>query len=74
VAGASTSRLRTRIGACSLATHRYGFDKRQRELKKEQKKEEKRQRKLERRSTQEGGEADQTQEQEDAPELERDQS
>jgi hypothetical protein len=37
-----------------LARHKYGIEKRQRELKKEQKKEEKRQRKLERRGTPEG--------------------
>lgn len=40
-----------------LARHKYGIEKRQRELSKEKKKEEKRQRKLERSNTQEGTDA-----------------
>jgi hypothetical protein len=60
-------------GSVLLAKHHYGFEKRQRELKKEQKKEEKRQRKLDRRSAQEAGDADQIQAQED-PEGERKQA
>jgi hypothetical protein len=46
-------------GSVPLARHKYGIEKRQRELKKEQKKEEKRQRKLDRQSAQEGSVPDQ---------------
>jgi hypothetical protein len=49
-AGAPAPKSPDPQGSVPLARHKYGIEKRQRELKKEQKKEEKRQRKLDRRN------------------------
>ena len=50
-------RLRTSTRSVPLARHKYGIEKRQRELSKERKKEEKRQRKLERKNADEGSDS-----------------
>ena len=63
-------RLRTSTRSVPLARHKYGIEKRQRELKKEKKKEEKRQRKLDRKTSHEGTDPDQAPEPGETPEAE----